>query len=63
MTSCAVPFFFLLVHNFFKDWMAGRSKRAKDELAYLLQNRRKILVDMAFRLAMDGKMVGVLPLN
>ncbi|EYB89471.1 hypothetical protein Y032_0231g2997 [Ancylostoma ceylanicum] len=38
------------------DWMAGRSKRAKDELAFLLQNRRKILVDMAFRLAMDNKM-------
>ncbi|RCN34696.1 hypothetical protein ANCCAN_19447 [Ancylostoma caninum] len=38
------------------DWMAGRSKRAKDELAFLLQNRRKILVDMAFRLAMDSRM-------
>lgn len=36
-----------------------RSKRARDELAYLLQNRRKILVDMTFRLAIDKKMVPI----
>lgn len=39
-----------------QDWLVERSKRARDELAYLLQNRRKILVDMTFRLAIDKKM-------
>ncbi|CAI4224824.1 unnamed protein product [Auanema sp. JU1783] len=38
-----------------QDWLCGRSKRAKDELAFLLQNRRKILVDMTFRLSIDPK--------
>ncbi|VDM70794.1 unnamed protein product, partial [Strongylus vulgaris] len=38
-----------------QEWLPGRSKRARDELALLLQNRRKILVDMAFRLAAENK--------
>ncbi|WKY09444.1 hypothetical protein Q1695_002088 [Nippostrongylus brasiliensis] len=41
-----------------QDWIFGRSKRAKDELAFLLQNRRKILVDMTFRLAIGKNMNG-----
>ena len=34
--------------------MNSRSKRARDELAYLLQNRRRIIVDMTLRLAKVG---------
>uniref|UniRef100_A0A7I4YQV5 G_PROTEIN_RECEP_F1_2 domain-containing protein n=1 Tax=Haemonchus contortus TaxID=6289 RepID=A0A7I4YQV5_HAECO len=36
-----------------QERMGGRSKRARDELAFLLQNRRRILVDMAFQLTID----------
>ncbi|PAV83893.1 hypothetical protein WR25_14484 [Diploscapter pachys] len=37
-----------------QEWlMNSRSKRARDELAYLLQNRRRIIVDMTLRLAKD----------
>ncbi|KAK6753448.1 hypothetical protein RB195_012811 [Necator americanus] len=39
-----------------QDWLCGRSKRARDELAFLLQSRRRILVDIAFRIGVNGKM-------